>query len=1116
MKKCKAPQRRNPKTNRCKKPCRKDQATNPKTNRCVSRSYLASLRAKKKTPRRRNVSEFDFDFSDSEFEFSDYGFAGGLDFSGLNVDFNNDESSESDEDFKSPTKPGPLPKQRKTPIQDAMKKEPLDEQDPRPLDAQRPNHDPILHGYDIFDEARGADPKVLIQNFLNNPDDSNPPKPLQNVSNEEDAQLLDHNEFDRARNEDPRNLIGNLANTLEPQLPPHLREEDALRFPMVSEETIGIFKGLSETLHKAKMEARGVLALQEEYPRCNLDPDSVQLLDSNGECGMLYTKVVNSHSFDPEYARIVSVDRSTKIMWEVHTQDNLRWWNVASVVHQLQETNVDVVFLFPTVYWRIVGQWARVSVSVEPIIERVAVAMNGMAQDEGMATWLNHFFGDWIHFEMLNYDSTPAQTHLKTIPEESFDYLENSFRIATISSAVQAGLRNFSTHAGNPYLFAQEMIMDVAINAVEQAARAFGEDYSRVRGQMYVTFDALSLVLKTLEDSYVTHPIVLETLMYLVSSPSEEGNKFAWNAFQKLDESVSSFEDVLRHILSENDKNDTPPHLILADVNQDIISQYKESADYRRIAERLEKSAENRDEHVRLGRRSEDDFVENVVYRCFLQCLDPVVQRHTNHALDYNDYNEKLTRAFKIVAFCAYTIAMKTIGPNRTDSKLRVLLNATPIHAKRALHTASYVDDIVVSLATQLTVDTVHENAMAGVLTVPDLGDHLWSRREHGVRYEEQTDDSDTDEDDDSDGQSTEPIGLQFADTPLTPLTGKRLLSDEASSARQRRQSAPEPMANADVGDDGTDFASRMKQAHTPSTTSPPRSRMTPMTPVTRNNRTPRTRSTSSPPPLLSGKKSALKPPTDDQPTDDQSPDDQPTDDQSPGVRLDVDGGTPGQPVPRQIDFATPRPKVRFRDECTRQGCNKDRYYENGTLHDYCGKTCAANDGVEGVSYYNPQANCRETATMVLFYEEACPFSQWSKHSFEENGVTYRTAEHYMMARKAALMDDQSTKQHIINARDPGTAKRLGRNISPFSQNLWDKHKLEIVREGNMLKFQQNEDIRRLLCATGQKTMVEASGKDLVWGVGLTADDPKIHDRGNWRGDNLLGEALEIVRTQLC
>ena len=58
-------------------------------------------------------------------------------------------------------------------------------------------------------------------------------------------------------------------------------------------------------------------------------------------------------------------------------------------------------------------------------------------------------------------------------------------------------------------------------------------------------------------------------------------------------------------------------------------------------------------------------------------------------------------------------------------------------------------------------------------------------------------------------------------------------------------------------------------------------------------------------------------------------------------------------------------------------------------------------------------------------------------------------------------------------------------------------------------------DLGATLLATGDKTMVEASPYDRIWGVGLRADDSRVHDRERWRGLNLLGEALMQVREQL-
>jgi predicted NAD-dependent protein-ADP-ribosyltransferase YbiA (DUF1768 family) len=44
---------------------------------------------------------------------------------------------------------------------------------------------------------------------------------------------------------------------------------------------------------------------------------------------------------------------------------------------------------------------------------------------------------------------------------------------------------------------------------------------------------------------------------------------------------------------------------------------------------------------------------------------------------------------------------------------------------------------------------------------------------------------------------------------------------------------------------------------------------------------------------------------------------------------------------------------------------------------------------------------------------------------------------------------------------------------------------------------------------------VEASPSDRIWGIGLTADDPRAANPASWRGLNLLGFALGDVRTTL-
>jgi ribA/ribD-fused uncharacterized protein len=64
-------------------------------------------------------------------------------------------------------------------------------------------------------------------------------------------------------------------------------------------------------------------------------------------------------------------------------------------------------------------------------------------------------------------------------------------------------------------------------------------------------------------------------------------------------------------------------------------------------------------------------------------------------------------------------------------------------------------------------------------------------------------------------------------------------------------------------------------------------------------------------------------------------------------------------------------------------------------------------------------------------------------------------------------------------------------------------------------KFGEHDDLWRFLLGTGDRVLVEASPVDLVWGIGLVADDPKAADPERWPGLNLLGFAMAEARAIL-
>lgn len=141
--------------------------------------------------------------------------------------------------------------------------------------------------------------------------------------------------------------------------------------------------------------------------------------------------------------------------------------------------------------------------------------------------------------------------------------------------------------------------------------------------------------------------------------------------------------------------------------------------------------------------------------------------------------------------------------------------------------------------------------------------------------------------------------------------------------------------------------------------------------------------------------------------------------------------------------------------------------------------------------------------------------SQWWPAPFVVDGIRYATAEHYMMVGKARLFGDEAIVERMLAASHPGAVKTLGRQVRGFDQALWDAHRFDLVVAANMAKFSQHPDLGRYLAHTRSRVLVEASPVDRVWGIGLAATDPRVHDPAQWRGQNLLGFALMRARAQL-
>jgi ribA/ribD-fused uncharacterized protein len=142
-------------------------------------------------------------------------------------------------------------------------------------------------------------------------------------------------------------------------------------------------------------------------------------------------------------------------------------------------------------------------------------------------------------------------------------------------------------------------------------------------------------------------------------------------------------------------------------------------------------------------------------------------------------------------------------------------------------------------------------------------------------------------------------------------------------------------------------------------------------------------------------------------------------------------------------------------------------------------------------------------------------FSQWWLSSFTVEGIEYKSAEHWMMAKKAALFNDFNILEKIIQSKTPAEAKKLGREVKNYNDEIWMKNRFQIVKEGNLHKFSQHKDLKAFLLNTKERILVEASPVDPIWGIGMASDHKDVNNPKKWRGLNLLGFALMEVRDEL-
>lgn len=125
--------------------------------------------------------------------------------------------------------------------------------------------------------------------------------------------------------------------------------------------------------------------------------------------------------------------------------------------------------------------------------------------------------------------------------------------------------------------------------------------------------------------------------------------------------------------------------------------------------------------------------------------------------------------------------------------------------------------------------------------------------------------------------------------------------------------------------------------------------------------------------------------------------------------------------------------------------------------------------------------------------------SNFSRHSFKCDGITWPTVEHYYQSAKFNF-----SNPNILNVKTPFEAAQIGRDKNNKIRNDWDDIKFYIMTKALLAKFDQNLEIRKMLIETYPNQLIEHTSNDIYWA-----------DGGNAEGLNMLGVVLMNTRDYL-
>ena len=137
-------------------------------------------------------------------------------------------------------------------------------------------------------------------------------------------------------------------------------------------------------------------------------------------------------------------------------------------------------------------------------------------------------------------------------------------------------------------------------------------------------------------------------------------------------------------------------------------------------------------------------------------------------------------------------------------------------------------------------------------------------------------------------------------------------------------------------------------------------------------------------------------------------------------------------------------------------------------------------------------------------------YSNFHTAKFTHKEHKFNNSEQAFMWEKAMFFGDTKIANEILNQPSAWEAKALGRKVKNYNDFKWSQVRFDFMFDVCLAKFTQNYKIQQRLL--NDSNFVEASPKDIIWGIGMGEHEYGVEDPVNWKGQNLLGKVLDKVK----